>query len=58
MDGFMSRKAKSIAATPFAVALLGGTILAGVPVAASAQDAASARARRSRARSGARRSPR
>ncbi len=42
MDGFMSRKAKTIAATPFAIALLGGTILAGVPVAASAQDAASA----------------
>ncbi|WP_439648392.1 outer membrane protein assembly factor BamA [Croceibacterium aestuarii] len=42
MDGFMSRKAKTIAATPFAIALLGGTILAGVPVAASAQDAPSA----------------
>jgi outer membrane protein insertion porin family len=38
MDGYMSRKAGSIAA-PFAALLLGGTILAGIPLAAAAQDA-------------------
>jgi outer membrane protein insertion porin family len=38
MDGYMSRKAGSIAA-PFAALLLGGTILAGIPLAASAQEA-------------------
>ena len=35
----MSRRAKTIATTQFAMALLGGTILAGVPAAALAQDA-------------------
>jgi outer membrane protein insertion porin family len=38
MDGYMSRKAGSIAA-PFAALLLGGTILAGIPLAAAAQEA-------------------
>jgi outer membrane protein insertion porin family len=37
MDGYMSRKAGSIAA-PFAALLLGGTILAGIPFAAAAQE--------------------
>ena len=36
----MSRKAKTTAVSPFALALLGGTILAGLPAVASAQDAA------------------
>jgi outer membrane protein insertion porin family len=35
----MSRRAKTIATTQFAMALLGGTILAGVPAAALAQEA-------------------
>lgn len=39
MDGFMSRKAKTIAASPLAAALLCGTFLAGLPAAAAAQDA-------------------
>jgi outer membrane protein insertion porin family len=36
----MSRRAKTIAASHFAVALMGGTMLAGIPSAALAQDAA------------------
>ncbi len=36
----MSRKAKTTAVSPFALALLGGTFLAGLPAAAQAQDAA------------------
>jgi len=44
MDGYMSRRAGSIAAKHFAALLLGGTILAGVPLAAAAQDAAPAQA--------------
>jgi outer membrane protein insertion porin family len=34
----MSRKAKTIAASPFFLALLGGTVLAGLPVAVAAQE--------------------
>jgi len=40
MDGCMKRRAKTIAKTQFAMALLGGTMLAGMPAAAMAQDSA------------------
>src|SRR6478736_1100047 len=39
MDGCMSRRAKTIAISPFAVTLLAGTMLAGLPAAALAQGA-------------------
>ena len=38
MDGYMSGRAKTIATTQFAAALMGCTMLAGIPGTAFAQD--------------------